>query len=140
MTFLSDEELNIEKYYESFFNNPKYKFPRKNTAYIKLYKNRFLISRLTSNTFDSQSKDELIKFFNNPINFNWSETTWSINESEYIIRFFDEDDNEIGKVFLCLKGCGMTKSLPFSPNMKFGGLSDFGMKKLLGIINRVESE
>ena len=140
LTFLSDEELDIEKYYTSFFNNPKYKFPRKKTASIKLYENRFLLSRLTSKTANSQTKNLLIKFFNNPTNFNWSETTWSLRESEYILRFFDEDDSEIGKVFLCLKGCGMTESLPFSPNMKFGGLSEIGEKKLNVLLKQIKSE
>ena len=140
LTFLSDEELDTKKYYESFFDNPKYKFPRKNTIKIKLYKNRFLLSRLTSIAVNSQLKDELINFFNNPVNFDWNETTWSVDESEYILRFFNEKDNEIGKVFLCLEGCGMTESLPFSPNMKFGGLSDIGMKKILGIIEQIEKE
>ncbi|REG90441.1 hypothetical protein C8P67_1258 [Flavobacterium aquicola] len=129
-----------EKAFEKNFGVEKYKFPRKKVSEIKLFKNTFLTSRITSKTISNLNKSELISFFNNPINFHWSETTWSLDESEYILRFYDDKDNEIGKIWLCLEGCGMTESIPFSPNMKYGGLSKTGMENINRIINKVLAE
>ena len=83
---------------------------------------------------------EVIAFFNNPINFDWGETTWEVTESEYILRFYSKQDKEIGKIWLCLEGCGMTKSIPFSPNMKYGGLSEIGKEGIEKIINKIQTE
>lgn len=121
--------------YEENFGNEKYKFPRKKVAQIKLYKNIFLISRLTSKNISKSNKIKLLNFFNNPENFSWGETTWSLDESEYILRFFDEKEIEVGKIWLCLDDCGMTKSIPFSPNMKYGGLSKSGKEIIKEILN-----
>ena len=117
------------------FDNEKYKFPRKKVAQVKLYQNKFLVSRLTSKDISQTDKIKLLNFFNNPENFSWGETTWSLDESEYILRFFDENEVEVGKIWLCLEGCGMTKSIPFSPNMKYGGLSKSGKDKIKEILN-----
>lgn len=124
-----------EKVYEENFGNEKYKFPRNNVAKIKLYQNKFLISRLTSKDISQSDKIKLLNFFNNPDNFNWGETTWSLDESEYILSFFDEKKVEVGKIWLCFEGCGMTKSIPFSPNMKYGGLSQLGRKSIKEILD-----
>ena len=124
-----------EKAYEQNFGNEKYKFPRNKVAKVKLYQNKFLISRLTSKDISESDKIKLLNFFNDPENFSWGETTWSLDESEYILRFFDEKENEVGKIWLCLEGCGMTKSIPFSPNMKYGGLSKSGKEKIKEILN-----
>lgn len=124
-----------EKAYKENFGNEEYKFPRKKVAKVKLYQNKFLISRLTSKDISETDKIKLLNFFNNPENFSWGETTWSLDESEYILRFFDENEVEVGKIWLCLEGCGMTKSIPFSPNMKYGGLSKSGKDKIKEILN-----
>lgn len=129
-----------EKVFEQNFGNEKYKFPKGNTEKIKLYKNSFLISRLNSKTITDPNKTDLISFFNDPMNFSWGETTWDLSESEYILRFYDSNDNEIGKVWLCLEGCGMTQSIPFSPNMKYGGLSENGKEKIHQILNKIVAE
>lgn len=125
------------KAFEKNFGFGKYKFPRERVAKIKLFKNDFLTSRFTSKSISELNKDLLITFFNNPNNFDWSETTWSISDSEYILRFYDNKNKEIGKIWLCLKNCGMTKSEPFSPNMKYGGLSKKGKKLLISILNKI---
>jgi len=129
-----------EKAFEKNFGFGKYKFPRDHVAKIKLFKNKFLTSRLTSKTVSELNKTDLIKFFNNPSNFDWSETTWSLSESEYILRFYNNENKEIGKVWLCLEGCGMTESEPFSPNMKYGGLSKVGKENLNFILNEILTE
>ena len=129
-----------EKAFEKHFGFGKYKFPREQVAKIKLFKNNFLTSRLTSKTVSELNKSDLIIFFNNPSNFDWSETTWSLSESEYILRFYNKENKEIGKVWLCLEGCGMTESEPFSPNMKYGGLSEIGKEKLNFILDEILTE
>ena len=129
-----------EKAFEKNFGNEKYKFPREEVAEVKLFRNRFLVSRLTSKTLSESSKSEVISFFNNPINFDWGETTWEVAESEYILRFYNMEEKEIGKIWLCLEGCGMTKSIPFSPNMKYGGLSESGKEGVEKIINTILTE
>lgn len=124
-----------EKAYKSNFGNEKYKFPREKVVKIKLYKNVFLLSRIISKEISESDKIKTLNFFNNPENFSWGETTWSIEDSEYILRFFDENENEIGKIWICLEECGMTKSIPFSPNMKYGGLSKIGREKIKDLLN-----
>jgi hypothetical protein len=124
-----------EKAYEVNFGNKKYIFPRQKVAKIKLYQNTFLISRITSKEISESDKIKLLNFFNNPENFSWGETTWDLDESEYILRFFDEKEIEVGKIWLCLEDCGMTKSIPFSSNMKYGGLSKSGKEKIKEILN-----
>lgn len=138
--FINKAGKEQEKVFEQNFGNEKYKFPRENTEKIKLYKNSFLISRLNPKTIIDSNKTVLISFFNDPMNFSWGETTWDLSESEYILRFYDSNDNEIGKVWLCMEGCGMTQSIPFSPNMKYGGLSKNGKEKINQILNKIIAE
>ncbi len=147
MTFIDNEyslgdENNDNQYpkelYSRNFGNPKYEFPRSNVNMIKIQNNIPLLSRLTSKTITKKSKIEfIIELFNNPKNFDWGETTWSINESEYIFRFYDEQNVEIGKVWLCMESCGMANSRPFSPNMKFGGLSELGKVRMNELLNKI---
>jgi hypothetical protein len=116
--------------YKRNFKNEKYKFPRTEVSKIRVYRNIPIISRLTGKTVSEQTKTELEVFFNSPENFTWGETTWTLSESDFILRYYDSNDMEIGKVWFCLDDCIMTFSIPFSPNMKFGSLSKVGFKKL----------
>lgn len=122
--------------YQSNFNNPKLAFPRDSVEAIVLYNNQFVIGRLTAYSFPKDQVSEVVELFNNPDNFSWGETTWSNDEAEYILRFYNSDGDEIGKVFICDQGCGMTRSYPFSPNMKFGGLSDKGKAALHQLLDK----
>lgn len=149
-TNLPKEELNKffmhktseeqEKVFEQNFGNKKYNFPREKVAKVKLFRNKFLVSRLTSKTLSESNKEKVISFFNDPDNFDWSETTWEVTDSEYILRFYNEKGKEIGNSWLCLEDCGMTESIPFSPNMKYGGLSESGKEGLEKIINTILTE
>jgi hypothetical protein len=135
--YLHENNDKIQESFKKNFGNPKYDFPRCSVKKIKVLDNVPLVSRLTSNTITEKNKiDFILDFFNNPKNFDWGETTWSINESEYIFRFYDEENNEIGTVWLCFKGCGMTDARPFSPNMKFGGLSELGKLRMKELLNK----
>lgn len=126
-----------KKAYEKNYGNPEWSFPREKSKTIKLYKNRLLLSRITSKTLTENQKKEVLEFFNNPENFDFSETTWNLTEAEYIFRFYNEQGEKEGELWLCLENCGMTKSIPFSPNMKFGGISETGKKKILNILNKI---
>ena len=129
-----------QKAYEKNFGKDEWKFPREKVVKIKLYSNTLLTSRLTSKTLTENKTDEIIIFFNNPENFSFRETTWAVAESDYIFRFFNDDDNQIGQIWLSLDDTWMTKSRPFSPNMKYGSLSEIGAKKILELINKIQRE
>ena len=124
----------VEKAFEKNFRNTKYNFSKTEINLIKIYKNNILVSRLNSIKVNEKKKNEIIDFFNNPDNFDYGETTWELNEAEYILRFFDKNQNEINKIWICFKDCGMTFSKKFSPNMKFGGISESGKSKLAEIL------
>ncbi|WP_422104378.1 hypothetical protein [Winogradskyella sp.] len=128
------DEEHPKELYKRNFRNEDYKFPRTEVENIKIYKNLPFVSRLTGKSLSENQRIELQKFFNSPENFDWTETTWTLKESEYILRFFDQDEAEIGKVWLCLNNCGMTFTNPFSPNMKFGSLNNAGIKKIESIL------
>jgi hypothetical protein len=138
--YLNKNQEERKSAFEKHFGFGKYKFPREQVVKIKLFRNNFLTSRLTSITVSELNKSDLITFFNNPSNFHWSETTWNLSESEYILRFYNKENKEIGKVWLCIEGCGMTESEPFSPNMKYGGISKKGKEKLNYILNEILTE
>ena len=138
--FIPNNPKKQELIYSQYFGDEKYNFPRKDFAEVKLYKNNFLISRLSSTTVSDKDERELVAFLNNPSNFDFGETTWDTSEAEYILRFFDDQKVEIGKVWLCLEGCGMTLSIPFSPNMKYGGLSKVGRENIDTIIKNILSK
>ncbi|WP_196886839.1 hypothetical protein [Aureivirga sp. CE67] len=126
----------IEENYKKEFNNPKFDFPGKEISKIKIYKNTPVISRFTAETLDKKQQEEIIQFFNNPENFSFEKTSWKIPDAEYIIRFFDKNKEEIGKVWLCLNDCEAVKSIPFSAKMKFGSLSEIGKKKIISILEQ----
>ncbi len=126
-----------KKAYKKNYGKSEWRFPKKKVEKIKLYENKPLISRLTSKTLSKKNKTKVLEFVNNPKNFDWSETTWKLNAAEYILRFFDNKNTEIGKIWICIDDCGMIKSIPFSPNMKFGGLNTNGRKKIAEILNGI---
>ncbi len=122
--FKTDEE--VKEAYAINFDNPEYLFPRAIVKTIKIYKNSFLISRLNSRSLDV---NEILGLINDPNNFSWDETIWTISDSEYIIRFFDAQDTEVGVFWFCVDNCFMTESIPFSPSMKFGAFSKKGIER-----------
>ncbi|PQJ17047.1 hypothetical protein BST93_10265 [Nonlabens tegetincola] len=127
-----------QKAYKKNFGKDEWKFPREEVAKAKIYRNAFLTSRITSETLSENETEEIITFFNNPENFSFRETTWAVTESDYIFRFFDQNDTQIGKIWLSTDDTWMTKSRPFSPNMKYGSLSETGAKEILELIKRIQ--
>lgn len=124
----------VQKAFADNYGNSKYNFSKTEINKIKIYKNDFLISRLSGRNLSEKQKNEIIDFFNNQEYFDFGETTWNLNEAEYILRFYNKDEKEINKIWLCLKDCGMTFSEKFSPNMKFGGMNKSGRLKISKLI------
>lgn len=127
----------IQNTYQKNLKNPDFIFPNQKVNKVKIYKNLPIISRLSVIILDNNQKNEVIELFNNPDNFDWSETTWSIRESKYIIRFFDIDNKEIGKLWLCIEKCNMVEVTPFTPNIKYGHLNKIGQEKINILLNGI---
>lgn len=124
----------IERYRKAFADS-QYAFPRQKVAKIKLFHNQQLASGLTSKTLKQKEIKDFIKFCNDTSNFGWAETTWDKSESEYFCRMYNNNEEVIGKIYFCVEHCRMTRSIPFSPMMKFGELSEKGMEYLGNLIS-----
>jgi hypothetical protein len=109
--------------YRQHFLDSEYVFPGQRVTKIALYRNISVISAITSKTLKQDYIDNFVKFCNDTTNFHWGETTWQWSESKYYCRLYNAENKVVGKLYFCLDGCDMTSSLPFSPKMKFGGLS-----------------
>ncbi|MEG5146994.1 hypothetical protein QUB27_30115 [Microcoleus sp. AT8-B6] len=128
-----DAEKLMQRYRQHFLDS-LYAFPRQNVAKVKLFRNTPMISALTSKTLKEDYMDGFIQFCNDTTNFHWGETTWQRNESEYYCRLYNAENKVVGKLYFCLGDCGMTSSIPFSPAMKFGGLSGKGINYITQLI------
>lgn len=117
--------------YESAWKMEEFWFPRKAVKQVIVYENLPLISRFTSQKLAKNQRIRFIKLLNDPSNFDWSETTWSIREADFIVRFFDENDELIGKTWVCLDECFMLKTQPFAPTTKFGHIITDEISQLL---------
>ncbi|MEM7186005.1 MAG: hypothetical protein AAF466_05035 [Bacteroidota bacterium] len=129
----------LQNTYRSHFGSREFQFPRETTAKVKLFKNQFLMSRLTSIAVPDSLTARVVNLFNDPDNFDWRETTWNpAADYQYLFRFYDDQNTVIGKAWFCLEDCGMVKSMPFSPNMKFGSFSGQGMKAIVDLLHQLE--
>jgi hypothetical protein len=130
-------DIEVKHAYEKHFQDSTYQFPKGKVKKVTICKNLPLISRLTNREIN---KKLIVDFVNNHENFDWSETTWTPKESEYIAKFYNYNNEEIGKIWFSLYDCGMTESIPFSPRMKFGGLSTTGKHRLTQIVETYYNE
>jgi hypothetical protein len=117
--------------YEDAWNMEEFRFPRKAAKHVYVYKNLPLISRFSRSKLTENQQFRFIELLNDPSTFDWSETTWSIREADFIVRFFDENDEVIGKVWVCLDDCFMLESKPFAPTTKFGHFNTDEISQLL---------
>jgi len=115
--------------YISYLGNERFTFPRQHVDKIILFQNKPIIGSLTTKKLRKEYTWEVMQFFNNSSYFSWKESTWTHREAEYILRFYYRDQ-VVGKAYLCLEGCGMIDTRPFTPNIKFGALSDDGRREL----------
>lgn len=119
------------------WNKEKYQFPREEIKSVKFYNNIPLISQLTSKKLTPNQTRQLIAIINNPENFTWGETTWEEQESTYFFSFFNKDDQEIGRIWICLDHCWITEIKPWIPSTKYGGLSEIGKSKFTELVNEL---
>ncbi len=131
----SDEGEKLMQRYRQCFFDSQYAFPRQKVTKVKLFRNIPMISALTSKILKPEYVNSFINFCNDTTNFHWGETTWQLNESKYYCRLYNADGKVAGKIYFCLDDCGMTSSRPFSPAMKFGGLSTKGLNYILQLFS-----
>lgn len=130
-----DDEEKLMERYRQHFTDTIYLFPRQRVCKIKMFKNLPIIGAFTGKILKHDKIDNFIKFCNDSVNFDWGETTWGINESEYYFKLYNLDNEVIGKIYFMLLEQPMKDSRPFCPSMKFGGLSEIGFNKIVKLIN-----
>jgi hypothetical protein len=135
----SPSGIELKEAYRARFNRKEFEYPRQKVKKIRLYKNNLLFGIFTGKTLNQQQIDYFLQYCNDPSNFDWSETTWSIWDAEYFFKLYDETGKVIGKIYFCLLGCRQVEARPFSPRMKFGGLSERGLKDIHDLINEIGS-
>jgi len=134
-----DEFLDHRKAYEKYFDNDKFKFPRQEVSKIKmLEKDKVFKTFWISRTLKQERVTEIVGLFNNTLNFDWGETTWGDEDVDYIFKFYDKSNRLIGKVDICYHDCGMVRSKPFTPNIKYGQLTHYGHEALFLIIYKLD--
>ena len=124
----------MNRFRKHFFDSDFF-FPRQKVAKVKLFKNIPMLGVFTGKTLKQNMIEEFLKFCNDTVNFDWGETTWGLEESEYYLRLYNADNNVIGKIYLCLEDCHMTDARPFCPAMKFGMLSLTGYATITTLIH-----
>lgn len=129
-----DDGAKLIERYRKAFTDSQYAFPRQKVTKIKFFRNQQFASSLTSKTLKQEEISDFIIFCNDTANFQWNESTWEKSESNYICRLYNKDGKVVGKIYICLDHCGMTRAVPFTPMMKFGGLSEKGINYLQGLI------
>ncbi|MDY0931693.1 hypothetical protein [Chryseobacterium sp. CFBP8996] len=130
-----DSDSSIKERYRNHFTDKEYSFPRQHVAKIKLIENKLIIGLFTNRTLKKSEIDYFVNYCNDTTNFHWGETTLQTSESEYFFRLYNDKNKVIGKIYFCLDGCGMTRSIPTCPAMKFGGLSKKGQQQIEKLIN-----
>ncbi|MCG8328039.1 MAG: hypothetical protein MI974_10160 [Chitinophagales bacterium] len=145
--YFSEEEATFFMYYKTAeesqevikanWDKKEYQFPREILKSIRYYKNIPFFSRLMSKKLAKEQEVKLIEIINDPGNFHWGETTWAIKESSCFFRFFNEENKEIGKLWVCYDGCGMTELRPWVPATKYGGFSEKGKLEFIELINGI---
>jgi hypothetical protein len=130
-----DDGEKLMNRYRQHFNDTTFIFPRQSVRTIKCFKNIPMLGIFTSRTLKRELNVTFIKFCNDTASFDWRETTWSKRESEFYVLLYDSRDKVIGKIYFCLRDCGMTDARPLCPAMKFGGLSKTGRETIEKLFN-----
>lgn len=128
-------KVELAEFYRQHFSDTSFIFPRQEVKTIKLFRNIPMFGVFTARTLKQENNNLFLKFCNDTANFSFGETTWEISDAEYYVRLYDKNNNVVGKLFLCIEDCGMTDARPFCPAMKYGGLSEVGLKTITNIIN-----
>lgn len=133
--FNNDTTSDIRLHYQKFFGQKRFKFPRSKVSLISIRRNVPFISSITEHHLPENSQKDLIKFLNNPENFDWRENNILHSQADYILYFYDNKLQLNGKLWLCT-ACNTLIAVPFSPGMKFGHIQKDKwpvLKKIIGI-------
>ena len=128
------QNSNPKQAYSKHFDDTKWDFPRADVARINVAENKPVTGYLFSRNLSEKKQNQLLAFFRNPDNFTWNETTWHYSENDFQIRLYDAENNQIGKIWICTS-CRMCRTVPFTPDVKFGHIKKDSLKILLQIIN-----
>jgi hypothetical protein len=147
---LSDSETELFKYkaaydfqdhrnvYKGYFGNAQFLFPRhKVDKIVLLEKDKIFKTFWIKRRLKNERINEIIGLFNTPENFDWGETTWGPSDYDYIFKFYNNGDL-VGRIDMCYHDCGMIRTRPFSPNRKYGQLSQIGHEELFLIIYKLD--
>ncbi|MCT4640521.1 MAG: hypothetical protein N4A72_22680 [Bacteroidales bacterium] len=134
-----DTGESIMNRYRKHFADTAFYFPGNRVSKVKLFKNIPLVGVFTGRTLKKEHVNSFVEFCNDSVNFDWGETTWDITESEYYCKLYNSENDVVGKIYLCLYDCGMIKSRPFCPTMKFGGLSERGSVWIYNLIDNEDN-
>jgi hypothetical protein len=129
------DNFDLPQVYRQHFADKEFIFPRQQVSKIKLFKNTPILGAFTGKSLKQNQVDNFLIFCNDTTNFDWGETTWGLDEAEYLIRLYNSEDKIVGKIYFCLANCGHIDARPFSPSMKFGMLSSTGLDKINKLIN-----
>ena len=139
--FNRDTTQDIRLRYQKFAGQKRFKFPRGKVSKIIIRRNIPFVSILTSRTLTDASQKTLLKFLNNPENFDWQDNDMRLSQADYILYFYYDTQQFNGKLWLCTS-CKTLKAIPFSPNMKFGHIKKDKwpvLKKILGLCHTSSS-
>jgi hypothetical protein len=131
--FSGKSAAQIQKSFQLHFNQTEYFFPKEKVQYITVAKNIAVLGSLTSKKLSTQNQKKLIKFINQPDNYDWKKINVTLSETEYIIRFYNTYGKETGKMWVC-PGCKGIHLSGFTPNIKFGHIKIENLDTLLQII------
>ena len=134
-----DDGEQLMHQYRQHFTDREFIFPRQKVNQVKLFKNLPILGVFTGKILKQTKISDFLVFCNNTTNFDWGETTWGISESEYYFRLYNADNKVVGKLYLSTTDCGRISSRPFSPSMKFGGLSETGRDRLNKLISNIDN-
>lgn len=97
-----DEFQDNRNVYAKYFGVEEFMFPRQEVFQIKLLeKDKIFKTFGVSKTLKKDRIKEIVALFNDPLNFDWGETTWGANDVDYILKFYDNNNRLIGKVEMC---------------------------------------
>ena len=129
-----ESEEDFKNKYRQHFNDTSFYFPRQRVVQIKCFKNKPIIGAFNAKSLKEELLNDFLKFCNDSLNFTWDESTWNTSEAQYYLRFYNANNQVCGKLFLELND-GYLQAEPFCPVMKFGSLSEQGLKKLSAFID-----
>ncbi len=134
-----DDGEKLMNRYRQHFTDKEFIFPRQKVTQVKLFKNIPIFGVFTAKTLKQTKIDDFLLFCNDTANFTWGETTWGVSESEYYFRLYNAANKVVGKLYFCTTDCGRISSRPFTPSMKFGGLSETGQYRINKLISNIDN-